>query len=387
VTAMSPPRILLSPPDVGPLEREALLDALDSGWIAPLGPQVDAFEAGLAAACGVPAAAALSSGTAALHLALALADVGRGDEVFVPTLTFAATANAATYLGARCTFVDSEPTSWNLDPGLVLEGIDRRRRGGRLPAAVVTVDLYGQAADHDPIVARCNELGIPVIEDAAEALGATYRGRPAGALGDLGALSFNGNKLITTSGGGALLGPVALADRARWLASQAREPAAHYEHQVLGFNYRMSNLLAGVGCAQLQRLAELVAARRRVNARYREAFAGWPGVELMPVAPWGEPNGWLSVVALDPAVCGVTPSTVCRTLVEAGIEARPAWKPMHLQKLYAASPLLGSGRVAERVFERGVCLPSGSSLSVRDQDEVIERMLALVDERAVRRVS
>jgi pyridoxal phosphate-dependent aminotransferase EpsN len=268
-----------------------------------------------------------------------------------------------------------------------LEGIDRRRRRGRLPAAVVTVDLYGQAADHDPIVERCNELGIPVVEDAAEALGATYTGRPAGSLGDVAALSFNGNKLITTSGGGALLGPAALADRARWLASQAREPAPHYEHEVLGFNYRMSNLLAGIGCAQLQRLPELVAARRRVNARYRRAFADVDGIEPMPVAPWGEPNGWLSVIAVDEAVCGLSPVSVCRCLADAGIEARPAWKPMHLQKLYAGSPLLGSGRVAERVFAHGVCLPSGSALPETDQDEVIERIVAMVGRQAVRRVS
>ena len=369
---MTIPRILLSPPDVGPAERQALLDAFDSGWIAPLGPQVDAFEAGLAQACGTPAAAALSSGTAALHLALLLVGVEHGDEVLVPSFTFAATANAVTYLGARPTFVDSELRTWNVDPDLIIEALEARRRVNRLPAAVVTVDLYGQIADHDPIIAACRELGVPVVEDAAEALGASAGGRPAGSLGDIAAVSFNGNKLITTSGGGALVGSVAQSDRARWLASQAREPLPHYEHTTIGFNYRLSNLLAGLGLAQLGRMPELVAARRSVRARYEAALSGRPGVHFQPEPAWSRPNGWLTVVQLDPSQCGVNREQVRLAMQDRAIEARPAWKPLHLQKACVDSELVGSGTVCERLFEHGLCLPSGSALTLAEQGEVID---------------
>ncbi len=373
---MAPWRIHLSPPDVGPAERAALLEAFDSGWIAPLGPQVDAFEAALAASCGMPAAAALSSGTAALHLALRLVGVQEGDEVLVPSLTFIATANAAIYLGARCTFVDSEPTSWNVDPALVLEALDDRARRGRLPGAVITVDLYGQTADHDPIVARCRELGVPVVEDASEALGSTYKGRPAGSLADIGVLSFNGNKMITTSGGGALLATEELADRARWLASQARDPAPHYEHSEIGHNYRMSNLLAGLGAAQLARLPEFLVRRRTVFERYQSALNALPGCTVLPMAPWGSSNHWLTVVLVDPTEAGVGPEELRMALAAEGIEARPAWKPMHLQKVFASSEPLGSGAVSEHVFEQGLCLPSGSAMTEIQQAEVVSVLLA-----------
>jgi dTDP-4-amino-4,6-dideoxygalactose transaminase len=359
-------RILLSPPDVGEAERRALLAAFDSGWIAPVGPDVDAFEAEMAAHLGGDIhAVALASGTAALHLALLQAGVGPGDEVLVPTLTFAATANAVRYTGAQPVFVDAEPDTWQLDPALAVEAIETRR-----PAAVVTVDLYGHCTDHDPIVAAAADAGIPVIEDAAEALGATHRGRPAGTLGDLGVLSFNGNKIITTSGGGMLLtrDPDAAA-RARHLATQAREPAPHYEHVEVGYNYRLSNLLAAVGRAQLARLKDKVARRREINARYRSHLADLPGVDLLTERDGDEATYWLTCLTIDPDVAGTDRETVRVALVTAGIEARPVWKPMHLQPAWTDAPAVG-GQVAARLFDTGLCLPSGSNLTDAEVDEV-----------------
>jgi dTDP-4-amino-4,6-dideoxygalactose transaminase len=260
-------RLYLSPPDVGDEERALLLDAFDSNWIAPLGPHVDAFEQEFAARVAMPAAAALSSGTAALHLALLMLGVGPGDEVVVPTLTFVATANAVTYVGARPVFVDADEATWNLDPHLLEELLAARAVAGNLPAAVVTVDLYGQCAGYEPILASCARYGVPVIEDAAEALGATYQGRPAGGFGAIGVFSFSGNKIITTSGGGMLVSDdVGFVERARHLSTQARDPAPHYEHSEIGFNYRMSNLLAALGRGQLRSLDAKVARRREINA-------------------------------------------------------------------------------------------------------------------------
>jgi dTDP-4-amino-4,6-dideoxygalactose transaminase len=360
-------RLFLSPPDVGPRERELLLDAFDSNWIAPLGPHVDAFEREFAELVGVGHAAALSSGTAALHLALVLLGVGAGDDVLVPSLTFAATANAVTYVGARPVFVDSERSTWNLDPELVEEELAARARAGRdQVAAVIGVDLYGQCASWDPIRAACATYGVPVIEDAAEALGATYRGRPAGSFGALNVFSFNGNKIITTSGGGMLAGddPTVIA-RARHLSTQAREHAPHYEHREIGFNYRMSNLLAAVGRAQLEGLPDKVRRRREINAAYRAAFAEVPGVGFLPNAPDGEPTNWLTVVTLD------DPTPVREHLESLDIEARPAWKPMHLQPVFADCETRG-GAVAEEIFRRGLCLPSGSSMTDADVARVVD---------------
>jgi dTDP-4-amino-4,6-dideoxygalactose transaminase len=363
-------RIYLSPPDVGPVERALLLDAFDSNWIAPLGPHVDAFEAEVADYVGTHSAAALASGTAGLHLALRLVGVGPGDDVIVPSLTFAATAFAAVYLGARPCLVDSDAATWNLDPDLLAADLAARAATGRLPAAVMTVDLYGQCADHDRIGPVCAEYGVPVVEDAAEALGATWRGRAAGTLGDIGVFSFNGNKIITTSGGGMLVArdPDHVV-RARHLAAQAREPALHYEHAEIGYGYRMSNLLAALGRGQLRGLPEKIARRRAVHERYRAALGGRPGVGFMPVAPEGSPNHWLTVVTLDPAL-GVTPADVCAHLERHAIEARPAWKPLHLQPVFADAPMLG-GSVAEAVFRTGCCLPSGSALTDADLDRVL----------------
>jgi dTDP-4-amino-4,6-dideoxygalactose transaminase len=368
-------RLYLSPPDVGDVERALLLEAFDSGWIAPLGPFVDRFERDFSAVVGRPAAA-VSSGTAALHLALSMIGVGPGDDVLVPSLTFVATANAVRYLGARPCFVDSELRSWNLDPDLVAEELEERSRSGRLPAAVIGVDLYGQCADWAPILEACRAHGVPVIEDAAEALGATYRGEPAGSFGDIAVFSFNGNKIMTTSGGGMLVAADdALVARARHLATQARDPAPHYEHSELGFNYRISNLLAAVGVGQLQGLAPKVARRRAVNARYRAALAGVDGVGFLPDAATGEPTNWLTVLTLDADAFGATPEEVRVHLESLDIEARPAWKPMHLQPLFAGAPMRG-GAVSEQIFRRGLCVPSGSRMTDADVDRVVEGILA-----------
>lgn len=367
-------RIFLSPPHVGPDERRLLLEAFDSNWIAPLGPHVEGFEREVAARCGVAHAAALSSGTAGLHLALLILGVGPGDEVLTSTLTFAATANAITYVGAAPVFVDASPESWTLDPALVAEELEACARRGKLPRAVITVDLYGQCADHDPIRAACEKHGVALIEDAAEGLGASYKGRPAGSLGDLAVLSFNGNKIITTGGGGMLLSDRReWVERARFLSTQAREPAPHYEHETIGFNYRLSNLLAAVGRGQLAHLEEKVAARRANFDLYRQALAGRPGIDFMPEPEWGRSTRWLTCLTIDPALAGVDRERVRLRLAQDDIEARPVWKPMHLQPVFRACRARG-GAVSARLFERGLCLPSGSSLTDAERARVLHAL-------------
>jgi dTDP-4-amino-4,6-dideoxygalactose transaminase len=354
-----------------------LKEALDSGWIAPLGPQVEAFEKEFAEVVGAPYALALSSGTAALHLALILAGVGPGDEVVVSSLTFAASAFPVLYLGARPVFVDSERTSWNMDPALLAEFLEARAKKGRLPKAVVLVHLYGQSADIAPIQALCQEYGVSLIEDAAEALGSTYQGRSPGTFGLAGIFSFNGNKIITTSGGGMLVSnDEALVARARKLATQAREPVPWYEHVEVGYNYRMSNLLAAVGRAQLKTLEERVQARRRIYERYVQGLSDLPGVSFQPEAPWGRHTRWLTVMLVDPTLFGRTPEEIRQSLEAQGIETRPVWKPLHLQPVFQGAETVG-GSVAADLFARGLCLPSGSSLAPQDQDRVIEAIRAL----------
>lgn len=368
----SPTRIYLSPPHLTGEERQLLGAALDSGWIAPLGPQVDAFEAAFADEVGAAHAVALSSGTAALHLALQLVGVSPGDEVLVPTLTFVASVNPIRYLGAEPVFLDSETTSWNLDPDLLEEALAERARSGCLPAAVVVVHLYGQTADLDPIVRVCRDFGVPVVEDAAEALGACYGERSPGGFGRVGIFSFNGNKILTTSGGGMLVtDDLDLAARARKLATQARDPAPHYQHSELGYNYRMSNLLAAVGQAQLRALDRRVRARRAIFARYQEALGDLPGLTFQPEAPWGLHTRWLTCVLVDEAEFGATPEEIRVALEDRNIEARPLWKPMHLQPLYEGCEVVGGG-VSEGLFRRGLCLPSGSGMTEGEQDRVIE---------------
>jgi dTDP-4-amino-4,6-dideoxygalactose transaminase len=371
-------RIYLSPPDAGPVERELLLEAFDSGWLAPVGPHVDLFERELAGRIGLEHAAALSSGTAALHLGLLLAGVAAGDEVIVPSLTFVATANVVRYLGAEPVFIDCDPETWQMDAALLADELSTRARRGSLPAAVVSVDLLGGCPDYDAIEATCAQFEVPLVEDAAESLGASYRGRPAGSFGLCAAFSFNGNKIITTSGGGMLASrSEKVVSEGRFLASQAREPYAHYEHEQLGYNYRLSNLLAALGRGQLQGLDERISRRREILGRYRDAFDRVDGVSMMPIGPGVEPNYWLSCVTLDPSTSRVAPEDVRIALESLDIESRPVWKPLHLQPLYRGAQMVG-GSVSERIFDRGLCLPSGSALSPDDQERITAVVVDLI---------
>lgn len=376
-------RIYLSPPHMGEQERRLLLEAFDSNWIAPLGPHVDAFERELAERVAMPYAAALSSGTAGLHLALQLLGVGPGDEVLVSTLTFAASVNPIVYQGATPVFIDSETRTWNMDPDLLEEELVACAARGKLPKAVIVVDLYGQCANYDRIVGICARYDVPIIEDAAEALGATWQGRPAGSFGTFGVFSFNGNKIITTSGGGMLVsGRADLIERARFLATQARDPAPHYEHSTIGNNYRLSNLLAAVGRGQLQVLDERVALRRENYRRYAEAFAQVDGITMMPLAEEGVPNCWLTCVTIDAARFGASNDQVRERLTSEDIEARPVWKPMHLQPVFRDCRSRG-GAVAEDLFAHGLCLPSGSSLTEEDRQRVIDSVMSSRTQRTV----
>jgi dTDP-4-amino-4,6-dideoxygalactose transaminase len=365
-------RIYLSPPDVNRSDVDLILAAFDEGWIAPVGPQIDAFERSLAEATGRARAVALSSGTAALHLALIVNGVSEGDQVLVSSLTFAASANAVRYVGANPVFVDSDRATWNMDPDLLAAELDDAARTNRRYAAVVVVDLYGQCANYGRIEQICTERGIPLISDAAEALGAQLSGRPAGSFGDIGILSFNGNKIITTSGGGALVtNSEKWADEARFLATQARDPALHYEHSRLGYNYRLSNLLAALGRSQLADLPRRVEVRRGHNQAYRAALGNVPGIEFMPEIGGGKSTFWLTALTVDPLAAGVDRTTLIDHLGAHDIEARPVWKPMHLQPLYRGCPVIG-GSVSADLFERGLCLPSGSSLTDAQRDHVVE---------------
>lgn len=364
-------RIYLSPPHLSGHEETFVHDAFQSNWIAPLGPHVDAFEQEFCQAIGASHAVALSSGTAALHLALELVGVDRGDEVLVSTLTFAASVNPIVYLGARPVFIDSEPLSWNMDPRLLLRALDDRAEKGNLPKAVILVHLYGQSADIEPVLQACNRHGVPLVEDAAEALGATYMGRTPGTFGRAGVYSFNGNKIITTSGGGMLVSDdAALISRARKLATQAREQAPHYEHAEVGYNYRMSNVLAAIGRGQLKVLEDRVLARRRNFDYYRRMLGDLPGLRFMPESSWGRHSRWLTCVTIEAKSFGASRETVRLALERANIESRPVWKPMHMQPVFASYERVG-GDVAEALFHDGLCLPSGSNLSEGDLERVV----------------
>jgi dTDP-4-amino-4,6-dideoxygalactose transaminase len=365
-------QIYLSPPHLSGLEEELVADAFASNWIAPLGPHVDAFECEFCAVVGAPHAVALSSGTAAIHLALRVLGVGHGDEVLVSTLTFAASVNPIVYVGARPVLIDSERTSWNMDPGLLTDALEQRARRGSLPKAVILVHLYGQCADLDPISATCQRYGVPLIEDACEALGATYRGRAPGTVGTIGVYSFNGNKMLTTSGGGMLISHhESLVTHARKLATQAREPAPHYEHTEVGYNYRLSNVLAAIGRGQLPVLESRVAARRRNYDFYRDALQQLPGVDFMPEAPWGRHTRWLTVITIDPKELGADREELRIALENDNIEARPVWQPMHRQPVFRDCACVG-GSVADDLFARGLCLPSGSALSHTELERVAD---------------
>ena len=363
-------RIYLSAPDVGEAEERRVLGALRSGWVAPIGPDVDGFEGDVARRVGVAHAVALSSGTAALHLALLSYGIGPGDVVVVPTLTFAATANAVVYTGARPYFVDCEPLTGNLDPDLLDEAVRRLRAAGHRVRAAVPVDLLGKCADYNAVGKAAEQHDLPILSDAAESFGASRDGRPAGSFGRAAALSFNGNKIMTTSGGGMLLtGDAALADRVRYLATQARRPVAHYEHADVGYNYRLSNLLAALGRAQLARLEEMMGRRRLLRELYRALFADVPGVRIFGGDDDATDNCWLTSILVDPAVCRWTAGELATELAAANIETRPLWKPMHLQPVFAGADALITG-AAQRLFETGLTLPSGSALTAADIDRV-----------------
>ena len=409
-------RIYLSTPHMGKDELSLVQEAFATNWIAPLGPHVDAFEKEFAALVGSPHAVALSSGTAAVHLSLRLVGLRPGEEVFCSSLTFSASANPIVYEGGLPVFIDSERDSWNMDPARLAEALADRAQKGRLPRAVMLVHLYGQSADIDAIAALCARYGVTLIEDAAEALGAVYyggRGEGAGSEGQaqggvgrvvsrnaedgarsavpalsvvhrssshgiapgtrgrMGIYSFNGNKIITTSGGGMLVsGDPALVEKAKFLATQARDPAPHYEHSEIGYNYRLSNVLAAIGRGQLRVLADRVNARRAHCEYYQHAFADLPGLEFMPEAPWGRSTRWLTCVTIDPKKFGMDREGVRQALATENIEARPVWKPMHLQPVFAGCAVFG-GEVAADLFNRGLCLPSGSNLTWEQLDRVV----------------
>ncbi|MBI5016604.1 MAG: aminotransferase class I/II-fold pyridoxal phosphate-dependent enzyme [Deltaproteobacteria bacterium] len=366
-----PARLFLSPPHLSGEELELVREAFASNYIAPLGPMVDAFEREFAEKFGFGHAVALSSGTAAMHLALRFLGVGPGDEVLASTLTFIGSVSPVTFQGATPVFIDSDKASWNLDPDLLFEELQACAVRGRLPKAVVPTDLYGQCADLDRILEACAPYGVPVVSDAAEALGASYRGRSAGKGARAAVFSFNGNKIITTSGGGMLASDDAeLIEKARFLSQQARDPAPHYEHTEIGYNYRMSNILAAIGRGQLRALDERVKAKRRLFGAYREALADLPGLEFMPEAPHGTANRWLTVVLVTPETFGADREAIRLALEEENIEARPVWKPMHLQPVFRGCRVRGS-TVSEDLFRRGLCLPSGTAMTAEDVARVV----------------
>lgn len=378
MNAAHPIRIWLSPPHLSGGESFFINQALDSNWVAPLGPNVDQLEAEISEVSGAPHVVCLSSGTAAIHLALILLGVEPGDEVIAQSFTFAATANPAKYLGARVVLVDSEPTTWNMSPALLEEAIeDRIRSHRRLPKAILPVHLYGMPARMDEIREIAGRYAIPIVEDAAESLGSSIDGAATGTFGEFGVLSFNGNKIITTSGGGALLTrSQRAADMARFLATQARDPAPHYQHSTVGYNYRLSNVAAGIGRAQLQVLEKRVAARRGIYATYRRELGELPGITFLEEPVGFFSNRWLTTVVFDEEIWGENArERVRRALASAEIESRPLWKPLHLQPLFADSPSYENG-LSEQLFESGLCLPSGSALRKGEQEEIIERVIA-----------
>ncbi|NUL48319.1 aminotransferase class I/II-fold pyridoxal phosphate-dependent enzyme [Cellulosimicrobium funkei] len=359
---METDRILMSKPDVGDLEERYVVAAMRSGWIAPLGPDVDSFEAEIEERIGVGHAVALASGTAALHLGLLSLGIGKGDIVLTSTMTFAATANAICYTGAVPYFVDSDSVTGNMDPALLEQALMELKRAGTPAAAVVPVDLLGKAADYTEIERICASHGVPLFCDAAESLGAYHAGRPAGSFGQAAVFSFNGNKIMTTSGGGMFVtDDEELAQHVRYLSTQARQPVVHYEHTEVGYNYRMSNLLAALGRGQLSRLDEMINQRRQWRAQYRAFFANVPGIEIFGGERDSEDNFWLSSIVVDADRAGVSASEIRGVLDARNIESRPLWKPMHLQPVFLSAPRLVNGS-AEGFFDNGLTLPSGSAM-------------------------
>ena len=368
-------RIFLSSPHMSGNEQKYINEAFATNWIAPLGPNVNAFEEELATYAGTAGAAATSSGTVAIHLALELLGVEQGDTVFCSSLTFVASANPILYTGAEPVFIDSEEETWNMSPVALARAFEEAQAARKLPKVVIIVNLYGQSAKMDELTAICDRYEVPVIEDAAESLGSFYKGKKSGSFGHFGIYSFNGNKIITTSGGGMLVSnDIEALAQSRFLATQARDTAPHYQHSKVGYNYRMSNILAGVGRAQLEVLDERVKARRSVFERYVTALGDIEGVEFMPELEGTYSNRWLTALTLNPEKIRVTPYELMDVLAAANIEARPVWKPLHLQPLFENCrfyPHAENDVVSERLFEKGICLPSGSNMTTEEQDRVI----------------
>lgn len=383
---MNSNRILLSVPHMGGTEKKYVFEAFASNWLSTVGPNLTSFEKAFEERVSLPAVA-ISSGTAAVHLGLRLLGVGPGDEVFCSTLTFAASCNPVRYLGAEPVFLDSDHATWNLDPQVLADALHDKAKRNRVPRAVIVVHLYGQCADMDPILDLCRQYQVPVLEDAAEALGATYKGTPAGALGDVGAFSFNGNKIITTTGGGMLVSAERdWVEKARFWAQQARDPGIAYEHSELGYNYRMSNVLAGIGRGQLEVLDLRIQQRRAIALRYRDGFADLPGITLMPQASYGLHTNWLSCFLVEERRFGCSRDALTQALDAMNVESRPVWKPMHLQPLFARCEHYG-GNVAEDLFQRGICLPSSSSLTDSEQLYVINAVRRTVGAKVLSEIT
>lgn len=372
-------RILLSSPHMGGTEQKYIQEAFDTNWVAPLGANVDGFEHELAEYVGVKAASATSSGTAAIHLALDLLGVQAGDEVFCSTLTFIASANPILYMGAKPVFIDSEPTTWNMSPQALRNAFEASKAEEKLPRAVIVVNLYGQSARMDEILEICNEYGVPIIEDAAESLGSTYKGKKSGTFGKFGIYSFNGNKIITTSGGGMLVSDdEELIARSRFLATQSRDAAKHYQHSVVGYNYRMSNIVAGIGRGQLEVLDERVAQKRAIFNRYNNALSSIDGIDMMQELENTFSNRWLTALTIDPSKISITPYELIDVLESNNIEARPIWKPLHMQPLFEGCKFFAHSEedvVSERLFATGICLPSDSKMTEEQQAKVLEIIL------------
>jgi len=375
-------KLWLSSPHMGESEFKFVKEAFDTNWIAPLGPHVNGFEDALGSYLGESTSvAALGSGTSALHLGLILLGVKAGDEVICQSMTFSASANPIVYQGGKPIFVDSEPDTWNISPSWLRIAIQDRIKRGKKPKAIIPVHLYGMPAKMDEILDIASEFEIPVIEDAAEALGSSYKGRACGTFGDLGVLSFNGNKIITTSGGGALVAKdVGFVEKARFLATQARDPAPHYQHSQIGYNYRMSNVCAGIGRGQMEVLADRVAQRRANYQRYVKALDRLAGISFLKEPSGFYSNRWLTTILVDAEVAGVSREDIRLSLEAENIESRPLWKPMHLQPVFAGAPFYGDG-TSERLFEQGLCLPSGSNMTKADQNRVIELIQNLLPQR------